>query len=255
MADSNRRKSMFFLVLFAVCLSFFNAGCGLDVLAEILDDPFSVENQPNSESSFDTCYFKFSTRRLSNANDMGRAYIYYKIYNDDQKVSSEESSLISKADDSVGKLSSATYMRETYGYKQLHYITSAGASSSAFDLSNARHEIRIRLTNYSDEIDDYSAAIFIDEQKVGIPVRMNGKTFDFGRDGSDDENPANTHNEENAASSDTKGFLQKQDDGEENIFYVAMFGVFEQPNDTWDPVFSPIHFLGRVKINANERNN
>ena len=84
---------------------------------------------------------------------------------------------------------------------------------------------------------------------------MTGKTFDFGRKGENDENPMVSHSTENASSGDTKGFLEKQDEGEENIFYVSMFGVFEQPDDNWDFNQSSIHFLGRVKIDANVLNN
>ncbi len=255
MADCNRRKSLFFLVLFAVCLSFLTVSCGLDTLT-VVDDPFSVEHQPNVESTFETSHFSFTTRKLDSAGEMGRAYIYYKIYNDDQKVSSEESSLISRADDSSGRVYSFSYMKDTYGYKQLCYLKENGTSYTSFDLSNDKsHKIKIRLTNYSDDIDEYSASIFVDDKKVGVPVRMTGKTFDFGRNGENDENPADTHNEESSSSSDTKGFLEKQDEGEENIFYVSMFGVFELTNDSWDFDYSPIHFLGRVKIDANVLNN
>ena len=253
--NSNKRKSLFFLVLFAVCLSFFNVSCGLDVLKKPIDDPFYLENQPNVESSFDSCYFHFSTRTLSDPEvSGGKSQVYYKIYNDDQKVSSEESSLISMADDSVRKGNSAQTMLETYGYKELYYLDSKGSVTS-FDVSNGQHKIRIRLTNYSDNVEDYSASISVDGTKIGIPVRMTGKTFDFGRSGENDENPADTHSAENASSSDTKGFLEKQDEGEENIFYVAMFAAYWRYDDSYETNYSPVHFLGRVKIDANVLNN
>ena len=255
-ADSNRRKSLFFLVLFAICLSFFNLSCGLDVLKKPIDDPFASENQPNIESTFDSCYFYFSTRKLSDINDddMAKAQVFYKIYNDDQKVSSEESSLISMADDSVRKSNSAQTMIETYGYKELHYLMDDG-TNAIFELSNKQQKIRIRLTNYTDDEEEYSARIYVDDKKVGIPIRMTGKTFDFGRSGENDENPASTHSTENASSSDTKGFLEKQDEGEENIFYVAMFAVFWMWDESYETNYSPVHFLGRVKIDANVLNN
>lgn len=253
-ANSNKRKSLFFLVLFALCLSFFNLSCGLDTIT-FLEDPFSVNNLPNVESSFETCDFSFSVRKLDNPGETGRAYIYYKIYNDDQKVSSEESSLISKSEDSSGKIYSFSYMRDTYGYKQLCYIKEGDTSFTTFDLLNDKfHNVKIRLTNYFD-IEEYSASISVDGEKVGVPVRMTGKTFDFGRKGENDQNPMVSHSTENASSGDTKGFLEKQDEGEENIFYVSMFGVFEQPDDNWDFNQSSIHFLGRVKIDANDLNN
>lgn len=263
-ANSNKRKSLFFLVLFALCLCFFNVSCGLDVLKKPIDDPFSSENQPNIESTFDSCYFYFSVSPLSGESADGKTQVFYKIYNDDQKVSSEESSLISMADDSIRKANSAQTMIETYGYKELCYLDSNGTVKS-FDIPNLdkqdtqnkpkTRKIRIRLTNYTDDEEQYSARISVDGEKVGVPVRMTGKTFDFGRSGENDENPMVSHSTENASSGDTKGFLEKQDESEENIFYVAMFAVYWMYDEFYETNYSPVHFLGRVKIDANVLNN
>ncbi len=254
-ANSNKRKSLLFLVLFALCLSFFNLSCGLDVLKAVLNDPYYSENTPiadrDSESDFATSYFKFSIRKVDNSNDFGRASIYYKIYNDYVKASSEESSLISKASDTERNMSLTTMKQN--GYRVLHYMDDDGKVNS-LELSNGSHKLWIRLTNYDDSTEDYSAGIIVDEQEYGIPVRQNGKTFDFGRSGINDENPFLTYNE-NDSDSDTKGFVEKQAEGEENIFYVVLFGAYEDYDENFDENYSPIHHLGRVKIDANKEKN
>ena len=255
MANSNKRKSLFYLVLFAVCLCFFNVSCGLDVLKEVLEDPYRSGDTPNSESNFENCYFKFQIldRNLNSDYSFGQASIYYKIYNDSVKASSEESSLISAADDSVRKLTSLTTMT-SYGYKELQYMD-ADEKIHSFDLPEGKHTIWIRLTTYDDSLEAYSAGIFVDDQKYGIPIRRNGKTFDFGRSGTYDENPSMTHDENNELDSDTKGFVDKQADGEENIYYVVLFGAFQALDNDFETVTSPIHHLGRVKIDANTEKN
>lgn len=256
-ANSNKRKSLLFLVLFALCLSFFNVSCGLDVLKEVLNDPYYSENTPiadrDSESDFATSYFKFTIRKLDNANDFGSASIYYKIYNDYTKASSEESSLISASDDSVRKLTSLNTMIQ-YGYKELQYLDDDEKLHS-LDLPNGRHELWIRLTNYDDSLEEYSAGVMVDNERIGIPVRLTGKTFDFGRSGTYDENPSLTHNSDNDSDSDTKGFVEKQAEGEENIYYVVLFGGFQMLDENFETVASPIHHLGRVKIDANKEKN
>ena len=260
-ANSNKRKSLFYLVLFAVCLCFFNTACGLDTINVVLDDPCYPSHTPDVDFQFDESYFEFTVRKLNNANDFGQTTVYYKIYNDKSKALSETSSLISASEDSVRKLTSVTTMTDQFGYKELHYLdSSANGKLKSFNLPNEEHKVWIRLTNYDDTSKDYSAGIIVyDKQKVkheyGIPVRRNGKTFDFGRTGENDENPSVNISDANSTDSDTKGFLEKQAEDEENIFYVVMFTAFQMFNDSYEPVNSPVHHLGLVKINANEEKN
>lgn len=254
-ANSNKRKSLFYLVLFAVCLCFFNTACGLDTINVVLDDPCYPSHTPDVDFQFDESYFEFTVRKLDNANDFGQTTVYYKIYNDKSKALSEASSLISASEDSVRKLTSVTTMTDQFGYKELHYLDKTTGRSKSLNLSNARHTIWIRLTNYDDTSEEYSAGIKVDNQLYGIPVRRNGKTFDFGRTGENDENPSVNISDANSTDSDTKGFLEKQAEDEENIFYVVMFTAFQMFNDSYEPVNSPVHHLGLVKINANEEKN
>lgn len=260
-ANSNKRKSLFYLVLFAVCLCFFNTACGLDTINVVLDDPCYPSHTPDVDFQFDESYFEFTVQKLEGEGitDMGQTYVYYKIYNDKSKALSETSSLISASEDSVRKLTSVTTMTDQFGYKELHYLDDKTGNLKSFNLSNEYHSVWIRLTNY-DDTQDYSAGIYVyDRQKKvqmsGTPLRRNGKTFDFGRTGENDENPSVNISDANSNDSDTKGFLEKQAEDEENIFYVVMFTAFQMFNDSFELVNSPVHHLGLVKINANEEKN
>ena len=249
-AYSDRRKSLFFLVLFAVCLSFFNAGCGLDVLEAVLEDPFTTELVPNESSAYDSKTFKFYMSELDNANAFGKGYVYYKIYDTPSRKTSETNALDNMAADSSRKLNAYTTLINSYSYKPLRYVTSLGGQPEEFTIDNESQTVSIRLTNYG--IDAYAARITVDDKTVGIPLRHNGKTFDFGRSGDYDEKPAKVSNAEES-SSDVKGLSQPADN---NIFYVVLYGIFYMPTETFDKtIYSPIHYLGEVKIDAGEINN
>lgn len=254
-AKCNKRKSLIILVLFALCLSFFNLSCGLDVLAIVLADPCTPSHTPDVGFQYDELYYGFTINKLDNANDFGQTSVYYKIYNDLSKASSEEATLISASEDSERRYNSVSIMIDQYGYKELHYLDALSGKSKSFNLSNDSHTVWIRLTNYDDTSEEFSAGIIVDGELLGIPLRLNGKTFDFGRKGENDENPSVNIGDANASDSDTKGFVEKQAEGKENIYYVVMFSVFEMLNDSYEPVYSPIHRLGRVEINANEEKN
>lgn len=246
---SDRRKSLFFLVLFAVCLSFFNAGCGLDVIDSVLEDPFYTDNVPNIESGYENCNFRFSTVKLDNANAFGKGYIYYKIYNNSNRKNTEVNNIESMTSDSSRKYNAATTLINTYSYKELHYVSSLGGSAATLSLDNDSQNIYIRLTNYADP---FIAQITVDNGAVGIPVRYNGKSFDFGRPGDYYEKPvksSNTNNtEENA--SDYKS-LDSTGDENGNAYYVVLYGVFYMPTESFEKIiYSPVHYLGEVKIDA-----
>lgn len=245
-AYNSKGKYFFFLGLLSICLLFFNSACGLDELDAILDDPFSMEEEPpNIDSEFARRHFSFSTKKLDNANDFGRGYVYYKIYNNSSKMDSEVNTIESMINDSARKYNSATSLIDNYGYKELCIASSyAGISqSTTFTLENKDQSVRIRLTNYDDTNDDFSAKIFVDDSFKGIPVRVNdNKTFDFGRD--IDELPLKDED-------DTKGFSETQAESEENMYYVVLYGVFYMLSDTFEKtIYSPVHYLGKVKIDS-----
>ena len=247
---SDRRKSLFFLVLFAVCLSFFNAGCGLDVIDSVLEDPFYTDNVPNIESGYENCNFRFSTVKLDNANAFGKGYIYYKIYNNSNRKNTEVNNIESMTSDSSRKYNAATTLIDSYRYKELHYVSSLGGASAAFSLDNASQDVYIRLTNYAGV---FIAQISVENETIGIPVRYNGKSFDFGKSGDINEKPVWISNSSEENASDVKGFSQSSDN---NVFYVVLFGVFSMPTESFEKIiYSPVHYLGEVKIDAGAENN
>ena len=230
-----------------MCLVFFNTSCGLDVISILIDDPVTgVESIPNENTTaFESCYFKFSTQKVDNANDMGKGYVYYKIYNKLDVMTSERNSLTSRADNSTGKYESAHYLIN-YGYKELNYTSDNGSSTETLVLDNTSQDIRIRLTNYDDSSELHSASVLIDGKKKGVPVRNNGFSFDFGRSGSNDKLPVASDDDTPAV----EKFPENQGENENGLYYVALFYFFEMFNDDFSPNRSPIHYLGTVTIDS-----
>ena len=251
-AYSGNRKSLFFLGLFAMCLLFLTVSCGLDVVDAVLDDPFYLEAAPpNETSSFDLRTFTFSTSKLDNANEFGKGYIYYKIYNRNSIKESEKSNLETITADSSRRHNAYTTLLNSYSYQPLHYEKTLGGQLEEFSLDNKSQTVSIRLTNYG--TDAYSAKITIDNTTVGIPMRINGKTFDFGGKGDYDEKPQKVPSAEESTS-DVKRFSDTPDNG--NYFYVVLYGIFYMPSESFDKTFySPVHYLGEVKIDASTEMN
>ena len=253
-AYNSKRKYLFFLGLLCICLIFFNTACGLDVMDSVLEDPFYIESIPNIESGYENCSFKFSTVKLDNSNSFGKGYVYYKIYNKASRKNSEVNNIESMTSDSSRKYNAATTLINSYGYKELHYVSSLGGASSVLSLDNASQDIYIRLTNYAEP---FIAQISVDNETVGIPVRYNGKSFDFGRSGDYNEKPVkspNTSSTEESAS-DYK-LLDSNGDENGNAYYVVLYGVFYMPTESFEKIiYSPVHYLGEVKIDARAENN
>ena len=258
-AYNSKRKYCIFLGLLSICLIFLNTACGLDELDAVLDDPFSTEEAPpNIEAEYEKRHFSFTTKTLDNANDFGKSYIYYKIYNNVSTMNSEVGVIDGMINDTVRKYNSALTLLDNYSYKELYCASSYGNVSNAeqFVLSNnAQHTVRIRLTNYDETVDDYSAKIIVDGTERGIPFRFNYKSFDFGRNNpSYDEKPVKAETDER--NSDTRNFSDPTADGVDANYYVVLYGLFSMPTDTFEKtIYSPVHYLGAVKIDSNELNN
>ena len=246
-AYSDKRKSLFFLGLLAVCLLFLTVSCGLDVVDAVLDDPFYLDTAPpNETSSFDLRTFTFSTVKLDNANEFGKSYIYYKIYNRNSKKESEKNNLENITADSSRRHNAYTTLLNSYSYQPLHYEKTLGGQLEEFSLDNKAQTVSIRLTNYG--TDAYAAKITVGNTTIGIPMRINGKTFDFGGKGDYDASPEKVPSAEES-SSDVKGLSDTPEDGK--YYYVVLYGIFYMPSESFDKTFySPVHYLVEVKIDA-----
>lgn len=236
------RKFFHFFSLLSVCFIFLTTACGLDVVSVLLDDNVSHSTFPTIDSQYDEMVFSFSTSKLDEANTLGRTYLYYKIYNSSTVLDSEVNSLTNLAGDSNKKYNSASSLLNTYHYQplQLKVEGTNGDVVSGFELENASHNVKIRLTNYG--VEEFSAGIWLDDVKKGVPVRIvKSQPFDFGKE--NDFLPL--LNED-----DTKNFVENQAEKDLDFYYVALFSVFMMLDDDFVPIYSPIHCLGSVKINS-----
>lgn len=258
-AYNSKRKYCIFLGLLSICLIFFNTACGLDVLDAVLDDPFSTEENPNIDTEDNVKrVFSFTTKTLPEANDFGKSYIYYKIYNNVSTMNSEVGVIDGMINDAIRKYNSALTLLDNYSYQELYCASSYENVSNAeqFVLSNAVHSVSIRLTNYFEEaVADNSAKIIVDGTERGIPFRFNYKSFDFGRTNpSYDEKPVKAETDER--NSDTRNFSDPTADGVDANYYVVLYGLFSMPTDTFEKtIYSPVHYLGAVKIDSSVQNN
>ena len=250
-AYNSKRKYLFFLGLLCICLVFFNTACGLDEIDVILDDPFLTDNIPKIDSENSMSFFAFSTKKLDDdkINNLCKGYIYYKIYNNSSTMQSETGNIESMINDSARRYYSATTLIENYSYKELYCAENYSKIPQAdvFSLDNKSQVIRIRLTNLDDTTDEFSARISVDGTVKGIPARLNNKTFDFGRTGSYDSEPKKEDD-------DTRGFSETTT--ESKNYYVVLYGVFSMPAESFEKIiYSPVHYLGAVTINAADLNN
>ena len=252
-AHNSKGKKLIFLGLLSMCLVFFNLSCGLDVIDLVLEDAFVTESTPDGEGSYDSMTFNFSTKKLLD-NEYLKGYVYYKIYNNAEKKNSEIDQLNTMIADSSRRYNSYTLLMENFCYKPLHYLASNGTEHE-LELDNADRNVSIRLTNYQGSEGAYAAKIQIGNSDIGIPLRHNGKNFDFGRSGEDRYELPVKNTDGNENDTDIKGLSE---DPEQNItdFYVVLYGIYYAPNDTFERViYSPIHYLGHVKINSTSEDN
>ena len=249
-AYGNNRRFKFVLSLFSVCFIFLTLSCGLDVISVVLDDSVSTNDTPNITTEEALRSFNYSTHKLDNSNTMGKNYVAYKIYNKNSFLDSEISSLNTLINDSNKKQNSAISLLNTYNYKYLNIKSASDDEEySQFEIDNAAHEVKIRLANYDDTTDDYSAGIWVDNVRKGVPCRNGtGLTFDFGRKGKYDSVPQKTDD-------DAKGFADEQPEDENGLYYVAMFSVFMMLDDDYATVYSPIHYLGCVQLDSGSETN
>lgn len=199
--------------------------------------------------------FNFSTLKLDNANDFGKGYVYYKIYNNRGTKESEKGNLDSITSDSARRNNAYTSLINNYSYQPLHFVKTEGAQLEELSFDNKAQTISIRLTNYGTE--EFSAKIVLDGTTIGIPMRFNGKSFDFGGNGKYDEKPVKVSSAEES-SSDVRKLVDPAEDStvDPNIFYVVLYGIFYMPNESFEKtIYSPVHYLGEVTINASVENN
>ncbi len=232
-----------FSLLVLCCVCFFCA-CGLDVIKDIYADPVSDSNVPNNDSDFLHRSFEFSVQKLSNANNLGHTYVYYKIYNRNSTLTNEYNTLVGLLSDDTKKATSSTRMID-YGYKELKVKADGIASNDmeSVTLSNGSHTVLIRLTK---DAEGFDSRVDIDGAYAGVPCRTNGNSFNFFGIGDGNSATADFYKEPVSGDDDAKSLSSSPDAAK--TYYVCLFSVFMNYDESYNPVYSPIHYLGQIKI-------
>ena len=231
------RKKLNRLKAFFVISLFFLTGCGLDVVKDVYADPVTeVSSSPAINSLADAMIFNFNTRALPDSTNMGSVYIYYKIYNSESEHNNAQAYLSNMAaDENRNYASASTLLGSNYKFVEL-YVNKSGTGNvdrnpEVFLLSNEAHKVSICL--YAPEI---PAEIKVDEKVIGTSCRKNGKSFNFFEQ--TDENKPDVLDDD---------FKYKSEEGTDS-YYVALYSVFSAFDDDYTPLYSPIHYLGSIKI-------
>ena len=193
---------------------------------------------PTLDSAADAMFFGFSTSKLTDSTNMGQIYLYYKIYNKLSVHDSEQNYLSGLAADENKSATSANRMLE-YGYRELHVDKNgnggAGVDTEVFTLSNEEHVVQLLLT-----APGYDPEIVVDGTRIGTPCRTNDRNFDFFEQSDGSNKPV-------AEDEDTKNFANPPDTNPE-AYYVALFSVFSTFDESYEPLYSPVHYLGSIKV-------
>ena len=254
---------VFLSLFFAGCFLFLNASCGLDEYF-VLDNPKPIpEHQPSVtpdiQNEFQENYVTFLTQEnemtdwinnpASNFTFEGTE-VYYKIYNNYQKFSSETGSLNSIS--SSENYSSAGTKLLDYGFLPL--ACENYDESPIVPATGTNRLVKIRLTDYQTE-NEYSSRI----ELAGVSISGDGKSsqprrngivgnysFNFGR-ASDNQDlnkvPSQNDADCNYSSSD------------KNFFYVPLYAVAVGRDSNYTTYYSNILYLGTITIDADSRDN
>lgn len=230
--------------------------CGLDVYYEI-ESPTIVLHEPSYNSSFGERYFTFETNEVENSQLQGFAFkgtnIYYRIYDRVEDLNRDRSSLDSLANNAINNVSTVSTAAEKliqtrttggFGYQKLGKSTNVTPEilipCDADNPSNRR--IRIRLTNYG-PVSEFHAIIDVESDSSYVPVRCNGKSFDFGRHGSNDAMPVQGDEDYSYSESGS------------DIKYVAMYALGTGYDTNVSIYYSNILYLGSVSIDSTSVDN
>lgn len=240
---SFKNQFSLFLILM-MCLFIFNFSCGLEEYV-IIAEPAGTDNQPNTESSFNSKCFEFRTNENLGDDGFKGTEVYYKIYNNYQKMINDISQLESIASDddkksnSYSTMISKEYQKLTYrvdGENHGSYLVPAKKGKSY-------QRVYIRLTDYLD-LDEFSAVIKIDDEVAGFPARyQDDLTFNFGNSGINDLVPSSSDKDTSISGTST------------GTWYVSMFAVGVGLDTNLTPHYSNILYLGSVSIVENSNMN
>lgn len=216
-----------------------------------------VREYTNSDATLS--YFEFYASGNSNAGNSEFLYIgttvYYKIYSNVSSMLSHHKSIL--AVNNSNDYSAAAERMIGYGYQELN--TNMGNVSPLVPKGMEGYYVRIRLTNYYEDIDASNAArIEICPSKnvaavaTYIPRRSRGAnySFDFGRRGKTGYDTSIKYDAPASGDEDFNGSVPS-----DNKYYVAMYAVSLGRDTTFTNYYSNVTYLGSMTINAGNENN
>ncbi len=214
------------LKFFIVCLfSFSLYSCGLDVVV-YLEPPTITHNNYDSEDD-SRKYLEFETAESKNGSvqDYVKGYeIYYKIYGNRKDRASDYASIYSYNEDNPGV--SVTYLLESKKYKILSSSVATSNDRPLIKNSSANRTIRLRFIKYDNE----EAGLYINNVKVGLPIRSNGLEFN--------KNDISTLHED----------VLSRNGSEDEYWYVNMYAATYGSDQAFKPLYSKLEFIGFLKI-------
>ena len=234
------KKRVFLSFLLTGCLILFNISCGLDTFYELNAPPDTIK-KPDLGNDDSENYFRFFSAPLPDSTVpvtfLGTA-VYYKIYKDVEKLKSDVNNLQALAD------------KEEYSYTAAENLVKDYSSLRSSDYPNnevlisnqyPNKIVYIRLYDFT----LYPAEIIIDNNKIGIPLRVNSgdgnKDFNF-KASNTDTLPASGEKDVNTTGS-----------GSDDCWYVSLFAVAVANSlDYSSRMYSNILYLGAVKIPVQE---
>lgn len=237
-------KKVFLYNIFAVCLILFNISCGLDTFY-VIEEPRNTSQIPQYNSiEPESRYFELYTNEtsdISGLNFLGTD-VYYKIYDNYSKLSSEVSSINAIVNDTEKNSNSASTLIDNYKYQKLTYPNNT--SLVLIPSNNENRKVKIRLTDYGTS---YASEITFSGNTYK-PIRYvksdnNYLTFNFGRNGVNDKRPLK---------GDADFLASDSSDGK---YYVAMFAVGVGEDAAYTQYYSNLLFMGEVTIDANSVDN
>ncbi|MBQ0050676.1 MAG: hypothetical protein KBT11_01265 [Treponema sp.] len=238
-------------------------------------EPTVRDNSPTySSDDYLTWFCDFLTNDSGNSNLEGGTFlgtdVYYRIYNKDSDLISQRDSINSVNTSSNGN-SAATRMVESYKYKPLglgiknsigEYVKYDNGGYVFVPSSSSNRKIRFRPKTYkgSEDVSEENVDLYTMRACVGvgneykktgnayvIPIRSNGKTFDFFDDDDDDDDETDRFDIEPV--SGDEDFECNSTITAENTYYVQFFAVGVAWSDsTCTSIFSLVLDLGSIPI-------
>ncbi|MBU3849936.1 MAG: hypothetical protein IAA16_05160 [Candidatus Treponema excrementipullorum] len=225
------RKILFYSCLFVFPLF----SCGLDTFY-YLNHPIRthfIDAATSAGDSSDPSLQYFEFRTVDTAGDVyqGTA-VYYKIYNDPQKLQSERIAIENYNEEYSDR---GINTLRSYNYKLLS--TTEITSSNLVTKNDGVTDVMIYLYDTT----AHKPEVIIGGTSRGIPVRENDGYFTFDNNDTSADGKYKCPQENDSDYTYTAGVTTE-------AYYVAAFAVATGMNTSLTPIYSQVEYLGSLKI-------